>query len=265
MSGSPPKGSSISQSSTLENSRNACSRGRPLMLITISVCSQTSGEILLDSRPSTPYPFLMSVCLVNPTTKPSGAKPALNASIASGASRRAIASAIGLRQAFPMQTNKTFVRPSFLLIRRFLSKLNSCRLGGLVPRIASGMSYSCSGRLQEPPYETHAIPVLYRVQSGKALIGPGGQLWQRARNPRFRRPVLLCKYRLQICRYSALRRTLSIHTVPAIWLSNLLETGRIALTSSKWVSAEVVNSACCSDQPEVPTRFSVDTKRWPGL
>src|SRR6266403_507566 len=189
MSGSPPKGSSISQSSTLEYSRNACSRGRPLMLITISVCSQTSGEILLDSRPSTPYPFLMSVCLVNPTTKPSGAKPALNASIASGASRRAIASAIGLRQAFPMQTNKTFVRPSFLLIGRILSKLNPWQLGGLAPQIASGRRYSCSGRLQEPPYETHAIPVLYRVQSGKALIGPGGQLWRRARNPRFRRPV----------------------------------------------------------------------------
>src|SRR6267378_2236049 len=172
MSGSPPKGSSISQSSTLEYSRNACSRGRPLMLITISACSQTSGEILLDSRPSTTYPFLMSVCLVNPTTKPSGARPALNASIASGASRCAIASAIGLRQAFPMQTNKTFVRPSFLLIRRFLSKLNSCRLGGLVPRIASGMSYSCSGRLQEPPYETHAIPVLFCVKAN--TVNPHG-------------------------------------------------------------------------------------------
>src|SRR5882762_4060040 len=233
MPGSPPRGSSISQSSTLEYSRNARSRGRPLMLITISACSQTSREILLDSRPSTQYLFFLSVCLVIGATKPVGAKPALNASIASGASRRAIASAIGLRQAFPMQTNKTFVRPSFLLIRRFLSKLNSCRLGGLAPQIASARRYSCSSRLQEPPYETHAIPVLYRVQSGKALIGPGGRLWRRARNPRFRRPVLLCKYRLQICRYSALRRTLSIHTVPAIWLSSLLLTGRIALTSSK--------------------------------
>src|SRR6266850_5845619 len=224
MPGSPPRGSSISQSSTLEYSRNARSRGRPLMLITISACSQTSREILLDSRPSTQFLFFLSVCLVIGATKPIGAKPALNASIASGASRRAIASAIGLRQAFPMQTNKTFVRPSFLLIRRFLSKLNSCRLGDLVPRIASGMSYSCSGRLQEPPYETHAIPVLCRVQSGKALIGSGGQLRGKARNPRFRRPVLLCKYRLQIYRYSALRRTLSIHAVPAIWLSSLLLT-----------------------------------------
>src|SRR5260370_32731715 len=188
MSGSPPKGSSTSQSSTLEYSRNARSRGRPLMLITISACSQTSREILLDSRPSTQYLFFLSVCLVIGATKPIGAKPALNASIASGASRRAIASAIGLRQALPMQTNKILVRPSFLLIGRFLSKINPWRLGGLVPQIASGRRYSCSGRLQEPPYETHAIPVLYRVQSGKALIGPGDQLWRRARNPRFRRP-----------------------------------------------------------------------------
>src|SRR3977135_1844344 len=89
-------------------------------------------------------------------------------------------SAIGLRQAFPMQTNKTLVRPSFLVIGRILSKFSSSRLRGLAPRIASGRPYSCSGRLQEPPYETHDIPVLYHVQSGKALIGSGGQLWRRA-------------------------------------------------------------------------------------
>src|SRR5882757_5436734 len=158
MSGSPPKGSSISQSSTLEYSRNACSRGRPLMLITISACSQTSGEILLDSRPSAPYPFLMSVCLVNPTTKPSGAKPALNASIASGASRRAIASAIGLRQALPIQTNKTLVRPSFLVIGRFLSKNQLLAARGPCASHCVRYAYTCSARLQEPPYETHAIP-----------------------------------------------------------------------------------------------------------
>src|SRR5882762_5973961 len=158
MSGSPPKGSSTSQSSTLEYSRNACSRGRPLMLITISACSQTSGEILLDSRPSAPYPFLMSVCLVKPTTKPSGAKPALNASTASGASRRAIASAIGLRQALPIQTNRTLVRPSFLVIGRFLSK--NQLLAAVRPRASQCVRYACtcSGRLQEPPYETHDIP-----------------------------------------------------------------------------------------------------------
>src|SRR5262245_52250262 len=89
------------------------------MLITTSTRSQTPEEMLLDSKPSTEQPFFISICLVRSGTKPICIKPALKASIASGASRRAMASAIGLRQAFPMQTNKTFLHPALLLIRTF--------------------------------------------------------------------------------------------------------------------------------------------------
>src|SRR6267154_3753628 len=82
-----------------------------------------------------------------------------------------------------------------------------------------------------------------------------------ARDARSRRRVFLRKiYRSRIYCYSEARRTSSIHKVPAIWLSNLALTGRTTLTSRRRVSAELVNSACCSDQPEVPTRFSEDTK-----
>jgi len=81
------------------------------MLMTISDCSQISAEIPFDSNRSTEYPFFRSICLVIPARWPIGVRPALNASITSYASRRAIASAMGLRQAFPKQTNKTFVRP----------------------------------------------------------------------------------------------------------------------------------------------------------
>lgn len=89
------------------------------MLITMSAFFQIFGEIPLGSNPSTQYPFFISVCSVSSGRKPIGIKPALKASIASGASRRAMASAIGLRQAFPMQTNNTFFRSSLLLIRTF--------------------------------------------------------------------------------------------------------------------------------------------------
>src|SRR5882762_3973413 len=176
MSGSPPKGSSISQSSTLEYSRNACSRGRPVMLITISACSQISGETLLDSRPSTQYLFFMSVCLVSAATKPIGVKPALNASIVSEASRCAIASAIGLRQAFPMQTNKTLVRPSFLLIGRFLSNnylwpaRGASRLESRPECLKTALA-----NYTESPYQPHNTAALYRVQSGKPLNRSGVQ------------------------------------------------------------------------------------------
>jgi hypothetical protein len=74
----------------------------------------------------------MRVSLVNSVTKPVGSKPALNASMTSEASRRAIASAIGLRQAFPMQMNKTLLR-RYLLIRRFLS--NNYFPGGRASRL----------------------------------------------------------------------------------------------------------------------------------
>src|SRR5467141_1581879 len=70
-------------------------------------------------------------------------------------------------------------------------------------------------------------------------------------------------YRSQICCYSEISRTSSIHTVPAIWLSNLLLTDLTTLRSRRRVSGRVVNSACCSDQPEVPTRFSDETKILP--
>src|SRR5258708_4852625 len=157
MSRSPSKGSSISQSSTLEYSRNASSRGLPVMLITISACSHASGEILFGSKPSTQYPFLLSVSLVNHGIKPIGAKPALNASIASGASWRAIASAIGLRQAFPMQTNMTFMRSSFLFIGRYLSNDQLSSAGCLTLQNPSATPYSRSGPLPEPPHEAHDI------------------------------------------------------------------------------------------------------------
>src|SRR6266481_7382647 len=103
------------------------------MLMTISTCSQTLGEISLDSRPSTQHPFRMRVRLVNSVTEPVGAKPALNASMESEASTRAIASAIGLRQAFPMQTNRTLLR-RYLLIRRFPSNNYFPGGRGLAPR-----------------------------------------------------------------------------------------------------------------------------------
>src|SRR4029077_1434751 len=55
------------------------------------------------------------VCVVRSSTRPSGVNPALEASMTSPASREAIASAIGLRHAFPRQTNKTFVLATFFI------------------------------------------------------------------------------------------------------------------------------------------------------
>src|SRR5229473_4919510 len=52
----------------------------------------------------------MSVCLVCSAMDPIGLKPALDGSMTSAASYRAMASAMGLRQAFPTHTKRTLVR-----------------------------------------------------------------------------------------------------------------------------------------------------------
>src|ERR1700740_2979162 len=118
----------MSQSSTLAYSRKASSRARPLMLMTISAASQASHKIGLDLSPSTGYPFLCRVFMVISATKPRGANPALDGSISPAASLRAIASAMGLRQEFPRQTNNT--RIIFQLYADFqdLSATFVCRL-----------------------------------------------------------------------------------------------------------------------------------------
>src|SRR6266436_2689486 len=97
----------MSQSSTLVYSRKASSRARPLMLMTISAASQASRKTGLEPSPSTGYPFLSRVFMVISATKPRGVNPARDASITSAALRRAMASAMGLRQEFPRQTNNT--------------------------------------------------------------------------------------------------------------------------------------------------------------
>jgi len=75
--------------------------------MTKSAASQVSRIIGFDFSSSLEYPFSVSVRFVGSATNPSGANPALAASITSAASRRAIASAIGLLHALPMQMNRT--------------------------------------------------------------------------------------------------------------------------------------------------------------
>jgi hypothetical protein len=75
--------------------------------MTKSAASQASRTIGFDANSSVEYPFSVSARFVGSATNPSGANPALAASIMSDASRRAIASAMGLRHELPMQMNKT--------------------------------------------------------------------------------------------------------------------------------------------------------------
>src|SRR4029077_10506003 len=80
------------------------------MLMMMSTPSQASFVVLSEFNPSAEYPFIARVRFVKSGINPRGLRPELELSITSAASQRAIASAIGLRQAFPMQTNSTFVR-----------------------------------------------------------------------------------------------------------------------------------------------------------
>src|SRR5437879_10820873 len=103
-------------------------------------------------------------------------------------------------------------------------------------------------------------PALYPLQSGKYLHESGAQNAAKDKERALPSAGIFAPIcRSQIYCYSEARRTSSIHTVPAIWLSNLPLTDRTTLTRRRRVSLKVVNSACCSDQPEVPTRFSEDT------
>jgi len=83
--------------------------------------------------------------------------------------------------------------------------------------------------------------------------------------PRFRRPVLLCKYRLQICRYSALRRTLSIHTGARDLVIHLV-ANRPDSSHEQQVSVGGGREFSPLFRPTRATHEVFrDTKRWPGL
>src|SRR6476620_580004 len=80
------------------------------MLMIRSAADMSSERSGLELCPAAEIPHSASTAIVVPGIYPNGTSPALDGSITSKALCRAIASAIWLRHALPIQRNRTFFR-----------------------------------------------------------------------------------------------------------------------------------------------------------